>query len=50
MVASAITATADIGLTITAPRKHRSTLASVVNTLRNRPLASPGSGSCSRGS
>jgi peptide/nickel transport system permease protein len=44
MVASAITSTADIGLTLTEPRKYRSTLASVAGTLRNRPLAVAGLG------
>jgi peptide/nickel transport system permease protein len=45
MVASAVTNPAtDIGLTLTAPRKHRSTLASVAATLRKRPLAVAGIG------
>jgi peptide/nickel transport system permease protein len=45
MVASAVTNTsANVGLSLTAPRKHRSTLASVARTLRSRPLAIAGIG------
>ena len=41
MVAGATTqaAPAEIGLALTIPRKHRSTLSSVANTLRRRPIA-----------
>jgi peptide/nickel transport system permease protein len=45
MVASAVTSTsADIRLTLTEPRRHRSTLASVASTLSHRPLAIVGLG------
>ncbi len=46
MVASAFTkaAPAEIGLTLAAPRKHRSTLVYVAQALRDRPLAVAGIG------
>ena len=46
MVATAATRAAprEIGLDLTTPRRHRSTLSSVVHTLRHRPLALAGIG------